>query len=77
MVEILFVKANRAEHYTELYSIGQASHAFLSEIFFLDKMHSFCFTPTTHALLQLPDMLRECGHLTVPSKFAIERLVGK
>lgn len=57
--------------------IVQEFHALYTDIFYRHKSYAFCFTPTTHAILHLPEMLKYCGPLTNVSQFIVERLVGE
>lgn len=55
----------------------QRAHALFVETFYVDRENAFCLTPTTHAMLHLPQMLKECGPLVNVSQFLVERLVGE
>eukprot|EP00737_Agarophyton_chilense_P005335 gb/GEZJ01007873.1/.p1 GENE.gb/GEZJ01007873.1/~~gb/GEZJ01007873.1/.p1 ORF type:complete len:131 (-),score=4.14 gb/GEZJ01007873.1/:269-661(-) len=37
---------------------------------------SYCYTPTTHVILHLPNLLWQCRFLPIPSQFVVERLLG-
>lgn len=52
-------------------------HAQFCSIFFAREQHSFVYTPTTHASLDLPDMLRECEPLTGISQVWMARVAGE
>ena len=54
----------------------QEAHALFAACFHLDANHLFCFTPNTHCILHLGDMLWECGPLPNVSQFTVERLIG-
>ena len=52
-------------------------HVLFTRIFFISKSYSFVFNPNLHALLHIPETLRERGPLYNVSQFLIERIVGE
>ena len=61
----------------ELKSLVQKFHILYTTIFWKEERFAFCFPPTTHAILHLPEMMKQCGPLTNVSQFIVERLVGE
>ena len=55
----------------------QRAHALFTIVFRVNDSHNFCFTPTTHAILHLPDVMRKCGPLMNTSQFLPERVMGE
>lgn len=76
-LSIVFDPTPNVQTVSTLRMTVQAAHALFAEVFYTDTRHAFCYTPTTHSILHLPDMLRDCGPLTNVSQFVIERLVGE
>lgn len=58
-----------AEEWIRLRDVVEQCHALFAEVFFVDASHAFCFTPTTHAILHLPMVMKECGLLPNVSQF--------
>lgn len=77
MLEIFHDPTPSSEDWIHLRAIVQSLHALFTHVFYEDERHAFCFTPTTHAILHLPELLRECGPLTNVSQFVVERFVGE
>lgn len=77
MLDFVFDPTPSAESWRNLRTVVEELHALLTKIFYVDEAHAFCFTPTSHAILHLPEMLRECGPLLNVSQFLVERLVGE
>lgn len=77
MLSIVFDPSPRKDDILSLQIVVAKLNALLRETFYAEERDSFCFTPTTHAILHLPDMLRECGPLVGVSQFTMERLVGE
>lgn len=53
--------------------LGQQALA-LVEVFFVSDTHEFCFTPTFHGVLHLPDIILVCGPLLNVSQFHVENV---
>ena len=62
---------------TALRNFVERLHEMFCDLFYQEDEQSFCFTPTTHAILHLPDMMEECGPLLNVSQFVVERFVGE
>lgn len=48
------------------------THALFNNVFYSGEETSFTFTPTTHTILHLPEMLWECGRLINVSQFIVK-----
>lgn len=55
----------------------QQSHAIYADFFFRTDSHRFSMTPTTHAILHLPDIMIAVGPLLNVSQFLAERVIGE
>lgn len=77
MLQAVFDATPDAEEWIHLRDVVEHCHALFAEVFYVDSSHAFCFTPTTHAILHLPKMMKECGPLPNVSQFVVERLVGE
>lgn len=55
----------------------QKFHALYSMVFEIDADHRHCYTPSTHAILHLHEILEDCGPLPNVSQFLAERVVGE
>lgn len=61
----------------ELQRLIQKTHALFTKVFRVNEEHHPCFTPTTHAILHLLEILESCGPLLNVSQFLPERVMGE
>lgn len=76
-LHIVFNPTPTRKEVNELKGIIHRAYCMFCRAFQVKDEHPFCFTPTTHALLHIPEMLRECGPLLNVSQFVVERFIGE
>ena len=77
VLEIVFDPTPRRSDVDNLRRLVQQAHALFTEVFYPNEKHAFSFTPTTHALLHLADVMESCGPLLNVSQFLPERVIGE
>ena len=77
VLEIVFDPTPRRSDVDNLRRLVQQAHALFTEVFYPNEKHAFIFTPTTHAILHLPDVMEACGPLLNVSQFLPERVIGE
>lgn len=78
--KVLFIALDHSLHRKDVYNMRlliQKFHALYSSIFHIDERHHHCFTPSTHAILYLSEILDECRPLPNASQFLTEPTVGE
>lgn len=76
-LQIVFDPTPKRDDVEVLQRVLHSAYTSFCDSFYLNSEHSFCFMPTTHAILHVPDMLRECGPLLNVSQFLMERFIGE
>ncbi|KAI0561382.1 hypothetical protein FGB62_85g04 [Gracilaria domingensis] len=77
VTHVIFTTSFANSDAARLENMIQQLHELFDDCFNGSLGHLSCFTPTTHAILHFPRLMRECGPLRNVSQFITERVAGE